>query len=64
MDGLGGDDRPGCTHWVAKGNARAVGIDLCRVKSQLLNHCAGLRGKGFVSLDHVKVGNVEAGTPQ
>ena len=45
---------------MAQGNARAVGIDLGRVKPQLARHRTGLGGKCLVGLDHIEIGNFQA----
>ncbi|MNQ74574.1 hypothetical protein D3C85_893340 [compost metagenome] len=46
---------------MAEGDARAVRIDLLRVEAQLLDDRAGLGGEGLVGLDHVQIGDAQAG---
>ena len=61
VDRLGRDDGAGGTDWMAKGDARAVGIDLCRIEFEFPGNGTSLGGKGFVRLDDVDILDSQTG---
>src|SRR4051812_42757703 len=57
----GGEFRSGAAERVAESDGPAAGIHARGIKTSLLNHREGLRGKGFVQLNHRDVVERKAG---
>src|SRR5690606_19825813 len=64
IDRLDGDDGTGGAYRVAKGNARAIGVDPGRVQAQFTADGAGLGGEGLVGFDYIEIAHFEPGTRQ
>ena len=46
---------------MAEGDGAAVYIELAQVEAEVVSHCHGLGGKGFIRFDQVKIADLHAG---